>query len=635
MKPAAFICLFLGALSTSGCFGAAGSAASAEERFAGMDAFIRQAMQRWEVPGLAIAVVKDGQLVLARGYGVCKTTEVRPTDREGLKPDGDAYGAAAPGRERGVQGEAAEPADRLVTKDTVFSIASCTKSFTAACLGMLVDEGKLHWDDTVREHLPEFAVADPYVTRHATLRDLLCHRTGLVRGDLLSVKGEFDRLEIQRRTRFLEQAAPFRTKVTYNNVMYGALGEVVARRSGLSWQEFVTQRILEPLDLESTYVSLHDVPAQRLAVRHRKYEHAVEALRQPTNDDAVAPAGALHSSVTDMARWLQFQLDLGQYNGRRLLQADTLREMHALQQSIPLKWQPDANVYRARFVGTGLGWYVRDYRGRKVVQHGGGWGADTAIVPEESLAVVVLSNLDWNLLVSMLVFDVLDAYLVGPEAAWTQGKKWDLWLGFGGHEAMYRTRDEHKSRLEKEQTAGTEPSRPLADFAGDYESDLYGRLQVRLADHRHGRCDSGGAAAARGGRDLHSRRSADDSHDLRVVPVSHPPDRPEKHKHRPSAEGVVWRVDGEDLDRAGASDDGGCRAERGACDLFQLATDFLRRQRAVWRRNRAATCDRDAICLAIPRPSPTRAWTQRRQRLSRCTAGGRAARVARAGRSVS
>ena len=174
-------------------------AARADDRFAGIDPYIREAMQQWEVPGLAIAVVKDGKLVLARGYGVCE-----------------------PGK------------DRKVTEDTVFPIASCTKSFTAACVAVLVDEGKLSWDDPVRKHLPDFRVADPYVTEQITIRDLLCHRTGLVRGDLMAMTGEFTRAEMLQRVQFLEQVAPFRGKFTYHNVMFAVLGEIIVAGSSSS-----------------------------------------------------------------------------------------------------------------------------------------------------------------------------------------------------------------------------------------------------------------------------------------------------------------------------------------------------------------------------------------------------------------
>jgi len=409
-----------------------------------MDQYVQDAMKKWEVPGLAIAVVKDGETVLARGYGVCEIGS-----------------------------------NRAVTKDTVFSIASCTKPFTAASVGMLVDEGKVIWDDPVKKHLPSFEVSDSYVSQHVTLRDLLCHRTGLVRGDLLFVKGDLEREEILRRVKFFGQAAPFRAKFSYNNVMYGVLGEVVERESGATWEQFVTERIFKPLDLDSTTVTRTTVPAERLAIRHRRYDGRVLPFRKPIRDDLIAPAGAIHSTVVDMAQWLKFHLREGDHKGQQLLKPRTVREMHALHQSIPIMGRADGSVYDAKVAGTGLGWFIRDYRGRKVVQHGGGWGADTALLPEEGLAIVVLSNLDHNLLVSMLVYDVIDAYLVGPERAWAKADKWDHWLAIGGPDHMERSRNDQWAQLDKARVSGTKPSLPLQKYSGRYESDLYGSLKVR------------------------------------------------------------------------------------------------------------------------------------------------------------
>jgi CubicO group peptidase (beta-lactamase class C family) len=399
-------------------------------------------MEKWQVPGLAIAVVKDGEVVLARGYGVCQLGDDRP-----------------------------------VTKDTVFSIASCTKSFTSACIGMLVDEGKLHWDDKVQIHFPEFKVADPYVSTNATLRDLLCHRTGLIRGDLLVVKGDFSHDQILQQTKFLTQAVPFRTKVTYSNVMYGVLGEVIARKSGLSWEDFVAERIVRPLELKSTFIMTKNVPRERWAMRHRRYDDKVLTLQKPIHDES-APAGAIYSNVLDMAQWLKLHLQAGEHGGQRLLKAETMHEMHALHQSVPIRPKPDSNAYSAKMIGTGLGWWACDYRGRKKVLHGGGWGAEMAFIPEEDLAVVVLSNLDHNGLVWMLMADLLDAYLVGPEFAWTKENKWDFWLKLGGPGHLERTRDEQRTELDKSRVLNTKPSLALEKYAGKYESDLYGLLDV-------------------------------------------------------------------------------------------------------------------------------------------------------------
>jgi CubicO group peptidase (beta-lactamase class C family) len=425
------------------------STAPAQDRFAGLDDYIRDAMEKWQVPGLAIAVVKDGEIVLARGYGK------RHIDR-----------------------------DEAVTSDTLFSIASCTKSFTAASIAMLVDEGKLHWDDPVRKHLPDFRVADPYVTEHVTIRDLLCHRTGLVRGDLLGMNSSFTRAEMLRRVQFLPQAAPFRTKVTYNNLMFTVLGEIIEKKSGMTWHDFVTKRIFEPLEMNSTAPERARAPADRLAMRHRFYDGQLAPLRTQIYEHATAPAGAIHSTAPDMARWLRFHLREGEHTGHQLVSKDAMREMHSLHHSIPVKWRPDSDVYDARVVGTGLGWYVRDYRGRKLIQHGGGWGADMGFVPEENLGVVILSNRDWNGLVWMLVYDVIDAYVVGPEQAWAKGKKWDHWLPLGGPDAMNRDRNAQRTQLEKKRKADTRPSLPLADYAGAYRSTLYNDLEVTVANNR-------------------------------------------------------------------------------------------------------------------------------------------------------
>jgi CubicO group peptidase (beta-lactamase class C family) len=416
--------------------------------FAGIDPYIREALEQWQVPGLAIAVIKDGKTELVRGYGHRR------------------LGADAP-----------------VTPDTVFPIASCTKSFTAACTAILVDEGKLHWDDPVRTHLPDFRVADPYVTEHVTIRDLLCHRTGLVRGDLVGMSGGFTHRQMLNQVRFLPQAAPFRSKVTYNNLMFAVLGEIVEKKTGMSWHDFVAARIFEPLQMTATTTDRMSVPPSRLAARHRIYDGELGPLRTP-NSDQMAPAGAIHSTVGDMARWLSFHLQEGEHEGRRLVAANTMREMHSLQQSLPMKWRPDSGVYDARFLGTGLGWYVRDYRGRKVVQHGGAWGAETALVPEENLGVVVLSNRDFNGLAWMLIYDVIDACVVGPEQAWSQGEKWKFWLRLGGPEAANRDLQAARAELEKNRKHAAQLSLPLMRYAGRYRSTLYSDLTVTVVDSR-------------------------------------------------------------------------------------------------------------------------------------------------------
>jgi CubicO group peptidase (beta-lactamase class C family) len=410
------------------------------DRFAGMDPYIHAALEKWQVPGLAIAVVKGGEIVLARGYGVCEIGT-----------------------------------DRKVSADTAFTLASSAKSFTAAALGMLVEEGKLRWDDPVVKHLPDFELADPYLTKHVTLRDLLCHRTGVRRADLLGDGAGFDTKEIMRRLKLLEPIAELRTQYIYNNHMYTVLGEVVSRVSGQPWEQFVAERIHRPLGMKSTTATPTKILPERLAPRHWRSDAGIVA--RPIE-------GGMYSTVRDMAQWLKLQLAEGAFEGGRLLKPETVREMHALQFSVPLPAPPKDNFYAAHFYGCGLGWFTQDYRGCKVVLHGGAWGAMVAMVPEEKLGVVVLSNLDLESLPGLLMYDVFDAYLVGPDTAWNRDKWGATWLRNEPPGHAFRPRDEAKARLEKLRTPGTKPKRPLERYAGAFDSPLYGRLVVR---HEGGR----------------------------------------------------------------------------------------------------------------------------------------------------
>ena len=224
----------------------------------------------------------------------------------------------------------------------------------------------------------------------------------------------------------------------------------------------------------STMVSVTDHKAGRLALRHWRSDEGIVA--RPLPRDPLHADGGIHSTVVDLAQWVKLQL--GEvHSGGRLLSEKILREMHALQFSSPVTAQP-GNIYAARFYGTGLGWQVLDYRGRKVIRHGGGWGAWVAMIPEEKLGVIVLSNLDLNGLVGMLMYDVFDAYLVGPELAWDRAK-WETWLRIEGPGYAYRPRDEAKAKLEKARVPNTKPSLPLEKYAGAYDSKLYGRLVVK------------------------------------------------------------------------------------------------------------------------------------------------------------
>lgn len=438
-----FRCLLVGAALV---LSIGSSTTLADDRFAGIDDYINAAIRKWDVPGVAIAVVKDGEVVVARGFGV-----------------------AEPGT------------NRVATADTVFPITSCTKSFNAACIAMLVDDGKVQWDDPVRKHLPDFKVADPYVTENLTIRDILCHRTGLVRADLMG-RSVASRAEIFQRFRFVEQAEPFRTKFTYNNLLMAVIGEIIHKRSGLTWREFLERRVFKPLGMTSTWTDPSLVPAERIAIRQSYRDGKLHPIR--LEDNLTPEAGGIYSSVNDMTKWLLLQLGEGEFNGQRLISQGAMREMHAMHLAHPIKRPAGQDRYYSKMAGEGLGWLIREYRGRKVVSHNGSSGANVVLVPEEKLGVVVLTNRDWNSLASMLWYDAIDTFIDGPQSAWSLDKSWEFWLPLDGRVWGERDHREHLERLTATRKKATQPSLPLDAYAGTYSSKLYADIVVTVVEGR-------------------------------------------------------------------------------------------------------------------------------------------------------
>lgn len=351
-----------------------------------LDAFVSRAMRDWGAVGLAVAVVKDGQIVFAKGYG-----------------------------------ERTLGSGQVVDTQTVFAIGSTTKAMTAAALGMLVDEGKVRWDDPVTKYLPDFALFDPWVTRELTVRDLLTHRAGVGNADFLWYETGLPTPEILRRMRRVKPAYSLRAGFIYQNVMYAAAGEVIRAASGMPWAEFVRTRILTPLDMTRTVTSL-DASARQanVAAPHFRIDDTVRVIRN-ASVDGVAPAGAIWSSVGDMAKWTRFMLDSGTVNGRHLLQPATWRELLTPQTMVPpAGFYPTAQRTHPHWTTYALGWFQQDYDGRAVSFHTGsidGMVAILGMIPDERLGVYVLANLDHVELrhaIMLKVFDLWGPRLGGP-----------------------------------------------------------------------------------------------------------------------------------------------------------------------------------------------------------------------------
>jgi len=415
-----------------------GQPARAQEApLGGFDEYVNKALRDWEVPGVAIAVVKDGRLVLAKGYGVRKLGEPAP-----------------------------------VTERTLFAIGSTSKAFTAASVAMLVDEGKLKWDDPATKYLPSFELYDPYVTRELTVRDLLSHRSGLGVADLLWYGTEYDRDEILRRARYLKPASSLRSTFGYQNVMYLAAGQIIAKVSGKSWDEFIRQRIFTPLGMTASNTSVKDLKnADNVASPHAENKDKVEVI-QWRNLDNIAPAGSINSNVIDIAQWVRLQLGEGAYGDQRLISSGAIKEMHRSQTVIP--FEPSPLLPEAHFLNYGLGWLLSDYRGRKLVQHSGGidgMSAQVAMISEEKLGLVILANREDTTLLVALMYKIFDAHLGAPQRDWS-AEMLKAAKGFAEQgEAAAK-------KLEAERVKDTKPTHAPEQYAGTYTNDLYGEVKV-------------------------------------------------------------------------------------------------------------------------------------------------------------
>jgi CubicO group peptidase (beta-lactamase class C family) len=414
-----------------------------------VDAVVRDALESWKVPGAALAIVRGDEVVYLKGYGVCQVGKDKP-----------------------------------VSPDTLFAIASCTKAFTAAAIGVLADEGKMAWDDPVRKHLPWFRLSDPLADRDVTLRDLLCHRTGLSRHDLLSFGTELSREEIVRRMGLVRPAHPFRSTFQYNNNMYTAAGLAVGAAAKSPWAEFVTTHLFGPLGMKGATCSSHAAGqvADRASPHRRKKDGTVEALPWHDGLDNAGPAGAIHASARDMAKWVRFQLGDGIFEGRRILKAATLTETHTPQMVIRLQGMTKIAYPETTQIAYGLGWFIHDHRGRLMYSHTGGlegFRARIVLVPKDKLGLVFLMNSGVGSSYSSMHYVVTNALL--DLLLGTEKKDWNAYYQAGAKkledqgEAASRERD-------RKRHPDTKPSRELSAYAGTYADPAYGEAKVSLRD---------------------------------------------------------------------------------------------------------------------------------------------------------
>jgi len=411
---------------------------------ADLDQWVARAMKTFDVPGIALAIVKDDAVVVAKGYGVRRLGDPAPVDAK-----------------------------------TLFGIASNTKVFTATALGLLVEEKKIEWDAPVIRYLPGFAMWDPYVTRELTVRDLLVHRSGLDlgAGDLLWWPAStYDRKEIARRLRYIEPATSFRTAYAYDNVLYLVAGELIETISGQSWEDFVGSRILAKVGMTGSNVR-HSAAAAggNVAATHAPIDGKVRPIA-PFDSDNTNPAGGINSSAEDMAKWLRVQLARGQLSdGSRLFSEATARQLATIVTPLPASDPPpELAPLKANFRGYALGLDIRDYRGHKLVTHTGGlpgYVSRVAMIPDANVGIAVLTNQESSQAFDAITFRILDHFLDAPAFDWI-----DALAKIRAQ--MQAAEKQAAARDAAARDTASRPSLPLAKYAGTYRDVWYGDITI-------------------------------------------------------------------------------------------------------------------------------------------------------------
>ena len=411
-----------------------------------LDRYIESARADWNVPGMSVVVVKDGKALLSKGYGI----------RELDKPD---------------------PVDA----QTLFGVMSTTKAMTAVAMGLLVDEGKVSWRDKVIKHLPDFRIADPYITQELEVRDLFTHNSGLLSTDFLWARTpELPADEAVRRMQYARPAYSFRGGFVYHNSMYLVAGKVIEKASGVSWERFMADRVFRPLGMNNTHPTLAGaLKHPNRSVAHYKIKGKIEAIPEMPID-SVGPAGSVWSNAEDAARWMNYLISGKTADGKDLLKPATLEEIFKPQVILPSNFYPTFSLIKPKWTTYGLGWFQHDYRGEKVDFHTGSIAGRTALVGllrDKKLGVYIFGNLDHAELRHAIVYKVFDMLAFNEPS----GRDWNA--------EFKKLYDERDAGAEKQAEAmlsrrlnGTKPSLPLEAYAGTYSDPFYGTVEVKFAN---------------------------------------------------------------------------------------------------------------------------------------------------------
>jgi CubicO group peptidase (beta-lactamase class C family) len=409
-----------------------------------IEAIVHDALRAWQVPGVAVAIIHNDEVVYLKGHGVKELGKKDP-----------------------------------VTPDTLFPIASCTKAFTTTAMAMLVDEGKMAWDDPVRKHVDYFHLADPLADANVTLRDLVTHRTGVRGHELLWYRSPWTQEEIIRKIGLVKLDRPFRSSFQYQTTMFTTAGHAVASAAKMPWAEFVQKRILDPLEMTATTLTTADVDkTPDHATPHRRNRLGSPEPIPWYRIDVPEPAGSINSTARDLARWVQFHLGDGTWNGKRLVSAASFAEPHTPQNIIRMEGQAKAQNPETLQMSYGMAWVVQDYRGHLLFGHAGaidGFRAHLALLPRDRLGIVLLNNLHETRMNQALANNLIDRLLGLGKRDWNSFHLALVKQDMDAAQARFLEREASRHH-------GTKPSRELTAYVGRYEEPAYGTAEIALEE---------------------------------------------------------------------------------------------------------------------------------------------------------
>lgn len=401
------------------------------------DEWIESSRQSWRIPGMAVGIVKNGEVIYAEGFGEKKLGSGEKVDA-----------------------------------NTIFSIASVSKNMTAAALAILVDERKISWDDKITKHIPWFQLKDPWVSQEMTIRDVLTHQVGLGRklGNRLQFMTNSSRDSVLYQMRYMELEKPFRSEFVYNNVMYSLAGQIIEYVDGRTWDEFLKTRLFEPLEMHSSTTSITQLKASdNQAYPHQEIEDKVVPIERRNWDNA-GPAGGVNSTVNDLNKWMLMQLgDSGVYNETTIVSPQEMNEIHK-----PQMVHRPANAMSGQ-TSYGFGWNISDYKSKRVLTHGGatdGFNTAMYLMPELDLGIVVVGN-NFNSLGNAIAFQVMDAYLGEAQVDWSERYLQSYLIS-------YERAKLARKKVDKARVKGSKSSLDRRDYVGTYKSPGYGKIEVRL-----------------------------------------------------------------------------------------------------------------------------------------------------------